>query len=78
MIAGTYKIISTRILEMEICIPPLNIYLNSKMAAFRQRLKISEIELAIERAYERLKIKFHNRKRRKRRAKITPGQFKDQ
>jgi hypothetical protein len=63
---------------MEICIPFLNIYLNSRIAAFRQRLKISEIELIIERVCERLKIKFRNRKRRKRRAKATPSQLKNQ
>jgi hypothetical protein len=71
-VAEIYIIISTRILEMEIYIPPLNIYLNSRMAAFRQRLKISEIELIIERVYEYLKIRFRNRRRRRRRAKITP------
>jgi hypothetical protein len=63
---------------MEICISSLNIYLDSRVAAFRQRLKISEIGLEIERAYERLKIKFRNRKRRRRRAKIISGQFKNQ
>jgi hypothetical protein len=62
---------------MEICIPPLNIYLDSRMAAFRQRLKISEIGLVIEQAYERLKIRFRNLKKCKRRAKIISDQFKD-
>jgi hypothetical protein len=77
-IAEAYKTTSTRILEMEIYISSLNIYLNSRIAAFRQQLKISEIGLAIERAYERLKIRFRNRKGRRRRAKITSGQFKNQ
>jgi hypothetical protein len=63
---------------MEICIPPLNIYLDSRIAAFRQQLKILEIKLIIEQICERLKIKFHNRKERRRRAKITPNQFKNQ
>jgi hypothetical protein len=48
------------------------------MAVFRQRLKISGIGLAIERACERLKIRFRNRRGRRRRAKITLGQFKNQ
>jgi hypothetical protein len=65
-------------LEVEIYILSLNIYLNSKMAAFRQRLRISQIGLAIERAYERLKISFRNRKGRRRRAKIISNQLKNQ
>jgi hypothetical protein len=73
MIAEIYKVTFTRILEVEIYISFLNIYLNSRVAAFRQRLRISEIELIIERAYEYLKIRFRNRRRRRRRAKITPG-----
>jgi hypothetical protein len=48
------------------------------MTVFRQRLKFLKIELAIERIYKRLKIKFRNRKERKDRAKITPGQLKNQ
>jgi hypothetical protein len=72
-----YKIIFTRILEVEICIPSLNIYLDSRIAVFRQRLKILEIELIIERVYEYLKIKFRNRKRRKHRVKVTSDQFKN-
>jgi hypothetical protein len=78
MIAEAYKIISTRIVEMEIYISFLNIYLNSRITVFRQRLRISKIRLIIERVYERLKIRFRNRKKRRRRAKITPGQFKNQ
>jgi hypothetical protein len=35
MVAGAYKIISTRILEMEICISFLNIYLDSRVVVFR-------------------------------------------
>ncbi len=34
-VAGTYKVIFIRILEVEIYIPPLNIYLDSRVAAFR-------------------------------------------
>jgi hypothetical protein len=77
-IAEIYKTIFTRILKMEICISFLNIYLNSRVVIFRQRLRISGIKLIIERIYERLKIKFRNRKRRKHRAKIMPDQFKNQ
>jgi hypothetical protein len=47
------------------------------MTVFRQRLKISEIGLIIERVYERLKIRFRNRKGRRRLAKITLNQFKN-
>jgi hypothetical protein len=77
-VAGAYKATPTRILEVEACIPPLNIYLDSRVAAFRQRLRISGIELAIERACERLKIRFRNRRGRKRRVKITSDPFKNQ
>jgi hypothetical protein len=72
-IAEAYKFIFTRILKVEIYILPLNIYLNSRMAAFRQRLRISGLGLVIERACERLKIRFRNRRERRRRAKITPN-----
>jgi hypothetical protein len=73
-----YKIIFTRILKMEIYILSLNIYLDSRVAAFRQRLKILEIKLIIEWVCEHLKIRFRNRRKCKRRAKITPNQFKNQ
>jgi hypothetical protein len=63
---------------VEIYIPPLNIYFDSRVAAFRQRLKISGIGRIIERVCERLKIRFRNRKKRRRCAKITPDLFKDQ
>ena len=77
-VAGAYKATPTRILEVETCIPPLNIYLDSRVAAFRQRLRISGTGRVIERAYERLKIRFRNRRGRRRRVKITPGLLKDQ
>jgi hypothetical protein len=77
-VAGAYKATPTRILEVEICISSLNIYLDSRVPIFRQQLRISGIKLIIERICERLKIKFRNRKKRKRRAKITPDQFKNQ
>jgi hypothetical protein len=59
-VAGAYKATPTRILEVETYISPLDIYLDSRVAAFRQRLRISEVELIIERAYERLKIRLRN------------------
>ncbi len=62
---------------MKIYILPLNIYFNSRVAAFRQRLRILEIGRIIERAYERLRIRFYNRKERRRRVKITSDLFKD-
>jgi hypothetical protein len=76
-VAEIYKAISTRILKIEIYTSFLDIYLDSRIAIFRQRLRISEIKLIIERAYERLKITFCNRRRRRRRAEITPNQFKN-
>ncbi len=57
-----YKVILIRILEVEICIPPLNIYLDSRVAAFRQRLKILGTGRVIERACERLRTRFRNRR----------------
>jgi hypothetical protein len=62
-IIGIYKIIFTRILKVEIYMFFKNIYLDSRIAAFRQRLKISEIKLIIERICERLKIRFRNQKK---------------
>ncbi len=62
---------------MKICTPSLNIYFNSKVAAFRQRLRILGIGRVIERVYERLRIRFRNRKKRRRRVRITPDLFKD-
>jgi hypothetical protein len=58
-----YKITFTRILKMEIYISPLNIYLNSRIAVFRQELNFSKIELIIERIYEHLKIRFAIKKK---------------
>jgi len=62
---------------VEICILLLNIYFDNRVAAFRQRLKILKTERVIERACERLKIRFRNRKERKRRVRITSDLFKD-
>src|SRR6266536_3328069 len=69
-VAGAYKITPTRILKVETYITPLNIYLDNRVAAFRQRLRISGTGRVIERAYERLKIRFRNRRERRRRVKI--------
>src|SRR6266511_5650201 len=77
-VAGAYKATPTRILELEICIPPLNIYLNSRVAAFRQRLRILGIGRIIERAYKYLRIRFRNRRKRRRHIKITLDLFNDQ
>ncbi len=49
-----YKIIFIRILKVEIYIFFLNIYLDSRVAVFRQRLRILGIRRVIERVYERL------------------------
>ena len=62
---------------MEICILLLNIYFDNRVAAFRQRLKILKTERVIERACERLRIRFRNRRGRRRRVRITPGLLKD-
>ncbi len=62
---------------MKICISPLNIYLNSRIVAFRQQLKILKTERVIERAYKYLKIKFRNCRKRRRRVKITLNLLKD-
>src|SRR6266511_5469802 len=75
-VAGAYKATPTRILEVETCIPPLNIYLDSRVAAFRQRLRILGIGRVIERACERLKTRFRNRRKRRRRVKITSDLLK--
>src|SRR6266536_2863933 len=77
-VARAYKATPTQILEVEICTPPLNIYLDSRVAAFRQRLRISGTGRVIEQACERLRTRFRNRRRRRRRVKITPDLLKDQ
>src|SRR6266511_4453553 len=77
-VAGVYKVTPTRILEVETCIPPLNIYFDSRVAVFRQRLIILGIGRLIERACERLRTRFRNYRRRRRRVRITLDLLKEQ
>ena len=68
--AGAYKVTPRRALETETLVPPLNLYLNQRLAAFKARLESSSMARAIWDAYmgikRRLRIKGRGRPIRER------------
>ena len=77
MIAGAFRATPIYALETETYTPPLNIYLDSHLAAFRKRLGAIKIKDIIERQCEKLRKRLQ---RRRRYTRSTParGAVRDQ
>src|SRR3981189_3068506 len=55
VVAGAYRATPIRSLEVETCTPPLDLYLDSRLATFQKRLKNSEVGRVIENPRKRTK-----------------------
>jgi len=62
VVAGAFRATPVRALETETYIPPLNIYLDSRLATFRTRLKDTGLERIIEKQCEKLRQRLQRRR----------------
>jgi hypothetical protein len=65
VVAGAYRATPIRSLEVETCTPPLDLYLDSRLATFQKRLENSEVGRVIENSCNWIKARIRNRRRRK-------------
>jgi hypothetical protein len=66
IVAGAYKATPIQSLEVETYTPPLDLYLDSRLAKFRERLTQSEIGKVIQEAYSTIRDRLKKRKRKRR------------
>src|SRR3984893_4015457 len=65
VVAGAYRATPIRSLEVETCTPPLDLYLDSRLATFQKRLENSEVSRVIENSCNWIQARIRNRRRRK-------------
>ncbi len=78
VVAGAYRATLVRALETETYIPPLDLYLDSRLAAFRDRLANSQVGQSIQRACKVIQQRLRNKKGRRRSHRPIPGQASDE
>jgi hypothetical protein len=61
-------------LELEAYVPPLDLYLDSRLAAFQNRLANSEVGQLIQKACQTIKNRIRNRRGHKRAQKASIGE----
>jgi hypothetical protein len=71
VVTGAYRATPTRSLEIEAFTPPLDLYLDGRLAAFQRRLANSEVGQVVEKAYSQIKARIKNRRGRKIAIKIA-------
>ena len=62
--AKAYKATPTRVAEIETLVPLINLYLNERVAAFEAQLKELGIARVIREAYNKIKQRLRQRRRR--------------
>jgi len=70
-VSGAYKATPTSILEVETATPPLDLYLNERVASFRRRQQTTGMQELISRACAQIRRKLARRRRGRRRADPT-------
>jgi hypothetical protein len=78
VVAGAYKATPVRALETETHTPPLDLYLDSRLAAFRNRLANSPVGQSIQEAYKVIQQRLWNKRGRQRGYRPTPSLAKDE
>ena len=73
VVAGAYKATPVRALETETYIPPLDLYLDGRLAAFRDRLASSRVGQSIKEACKAIQRRLRNKKGRRKGRKTIPG-----
>ena len=71
MVAGAYRATPIQSLEVETCTPPLDLYLDSRLATFQKRLENSEVGRVIGNSCNWIQARIKNRRGRKSARKIT-------
>lgn len=71
MVLGAYKAISIKKVEAEVYIPPIDIWLNARLTAFRQRLKVIRLAEKLCEKYEMIRHSLKNHRRNMRRLPQT-------
>ena len=74
MIAGAYKATPTRMVEVETFVPPLDLYLNGRIAAFQKRLEDSGLDKEIRQACGEIRRRLRGKRGRRKAHCPTPGQ----
>src|SRR6187402_1977695 len=78
VVAGAYKATPIRALETETHTPPLDLYLDGRLAAFRERLASSKVGQSIQEACKAIQRRLRNKKDRRRGYRPTPDVAKDE
>ncbi len=78
VVAGAYKATPVRALETETYTPPLDLYLDGRLAAFRSRLADSQVGQSIQEAYKVIQRRLRNKKGRRRGYRPNPGLLKNE
>jgi hypothetical protein len=73
VIAGAYKATPIRALETETHTPPLDLYLDGRLTAFRARLASSQVGQSIQDACRVIQQRLRNKKGRRKGRKPIPG-----
>jgi hypothetical protein len=77
VVAGAYKATPIRALETETYITPIDLYLDGRLAAFREKLANSQVGQTIQEACKVIQRRLRNRKGRRRGYRPIPSVAKD-
>ena len=76
MVTGAYRATPISMLEVEAYIPPIDLFLDSRLAAFQTRLAGTKVEQFIENTCKQIQNRIRNRRGRKVAQKRTIGEYK--
>jgi hypothetical protein len=71
VVAGAYRATPIQTLEVKTHVPPIDLYFDSRLATFQNRLANSEVGQLIEKACSTIQARIRNRRRRKTTSKAT-------
>ncbi len=75
-VTGAYRATPISTLEVEAHIPPIDLYLDSRLATFQTRLAGSKVEQFIENTCKQIQVKTRNRRGRRVAQKRTVGEYR--
>jgi hypothetical protein len=77
VITGAYKATLVRALKIEIYTPPIDLYLNGRLAAFRDRLANSPVSQLIQQACKAIQRRLRNKRGRQKSHRPIPSLASD-
>jgi hypothetical protein len=78
VVAGAYRATPTRTLEIETHVPPIDLYFDSRLAAFQDRLAGSEVGQLIQNTCLAIRARIRNRRGRRAKPKALAGEQKNE